>query len=272
MITVSIQKRNNLFNFNRFRWLLKKALFERPVQTFGFTGLLLALTFILYVAAKTLAGFSAAQNLTFIWGLSGGSFFLSSCVFGYFTSNACGSSFLTLPASHFEKWLSALLIAAVAYPIIFLLFYRVIDSSFVQLYHDSLDTTGPFYKQQFESVYVFPFDGIIAWKVYPIFLFLTASMLLGALYFNKVVFVKVSICVCSLVMVIFGLNWLTGSIIFGKINDAGLFHQITIPAGQQEGTIELPADLRKLFYYTLAYLFPTILVLLSYTRLREKEF
>lgn len=272
MITVSIQKRSNQFHLIRFKWLLKKTLFERPVQTFGFTGLLLALVFILYVAAKTLAGFSAAQNLTFIWGLSGGSFFLSSYVFGHFTSNAGGSSFLTLPASHFEKWLCGVLIAAVAYPIIFLVFYRFIDSSFVQLYHDSLDPTGPFYKQQFESVYVFPFNGIIAWKVYPIFLFLTASMLLGSLYFNQVAFVKVSICVCILIMVIFGLNWLTGSIIFGKINDAGLFHQITIPAGQEEGTVELPADVSNLFYYTLAYFFPTILFLLSYTRLREKEF
>src|ERR1700693_5493341 len=122
---------NNTFNAKRFGRLAKKTLLERPVQMFGFTALLLALVLILYVVAKTLSGFSAAQNLTFIWGLPGGSFFLASFVFGYFSSNAGGSSFLTLPASQFEKWLTGVLIAGILYPLIFLIFYRVIDSSFV---------------------------------------------------------------------------------------------------------------------------------------------
>jgi len=272
MITSNIRKQNNVFNWKRFGWLLKKSLFEKPVQTFGFTGMWLALVFILYVTAKTLGGFAAAQNLSFIWGLSGGSFFLSSYVFGYFSSKAAGSSFLTLPASHLEKWLIGVLISAVAYPIIFLVFYRLTDSSFVHLYHLSLDPAGPFYRLKFESVYVFPFDGIIAWKVYPIFLFLVTSMLLGSLYFNKAAFIKVGICICVLLVFIFGLNWLTGSLFFGKITDAGLFHQVTIPAGQDEGTIELPAGLSNFFYYTIAFFYPTILLFLSYTRLREKEF
>src|SRR2546430_5190710 len=143
---------NNTFNIKRFGWLFKKTLLEKPVQTFGFTGLLLALALILYLVAKSLSGFIAAQNLTFIWGLTGGSFFLASFVFGYFSSNASGSSYLTLPSSHFEKSLCGVLIAGVLYPLIFLIFYRVIDSSFVAMYHNSLDPSSPFYKQQYESV------------------------------------------------------------------------------------------------------------------------
>jgi len=98
---------NNTFNTKRFSLLFKKTIAERPVQTIGVTVLLLLLSFILYVVAKKWSGFGAAQNLTFIWGLSGGGFFLASFVFGYFSNNASGSSYLTLPASYFEKCFAA---------------------------------------------------------------------------------------------------------------------------------------------------------------------
>ena len=263
---------NNTFNVKRFGLLLKKTLLERPVQMFGFTALLLALVLILYVIAKSIIGFGAAQNLTFIWGLPGGSCFLASFVFGYFSSNANGSSFLTLPASNFEKWLCGVLIAGILYPLIFLIFYRVMDSSFVALYHNSLDPSSPFYKQQYESVYLFNFNGIIAWKVYPIFFFLTGAMLTGSLYFNKTAFIKVAIGMCILVIGIFGLNWLMAKMLFGNINDAAPFNHVTIPAGKEEGSLELPSAIGNIFNYGFWYVIPAILWLLSFTRLREKEF
>src|SRR6185312_2498988 len=114
---------NNTFQLKRFGRLIKKTLFERPVQMFGLTALLLALSLILYSVIKTFGGFGPAQNITFIWGLAGGGFFLASFVFGYFSSYSMGSTFLTLPASNFEKWLCGVLIAGVFYPIIFLLFF-----------------------------------------------------------------------------------------------------------------------------------------------------
>ncbi len=263
---------NNTFNIKRFGLLLKKTLLERPVQMFGFTVLLLALVLILYVIAKRFSGFIAAQNLAFIWGLPGGSFFLASFVFGYFSSNASGSSFLTLPASHFEKWLCGVLIAGVLYPLIFLIFYRIMDTSFVALYHNSLDPASQFYKQQYESVYLFNFNGIIAWKVYPMFFFLTGAMLVGSLYFNKVAFIKTAIALCILCIGVFGLNWLMANMLFGHINDAAPFNRVAIPVGKDEGHIELPSGVVNIFNYGIWYILPPILWLLAFTRLREKEF
>ena len=198
---------NNTFNTRRFGLLLKKTLLERPVQIFGFTGLILALVLIVYAVCKSLFGFLGAQNLTFIWGLAGGGCFLASFVFAYFSSNASGSSYLTLPASHFEKWLCGIVISGLLYPLIFLLFYRIMDAGFVGIYHSSLDPGSPFYKNQYESVYLFPFDGIIARKVYPMFFFLTGAMLTGSLYFNKVSFIKVALVICVLCIGAFALNW-----------------------------------------------------------------
>lgn len=263
---------NNTFHAKRFGRLLKKTLLERPAQLFGFTGLILVLTLIAYAVVKKLIGYGAAQNLCFIWGMSGGGAFMASFVFAYFSSNASGSSFLTLPASNFEKWFCGVLIAGILYPIIFLVFFRAIDTMFVTLYHNGLDPGAPFYKQRYESVYIFPFDGIIAWKVYPVFLFLCGAMLSAPLFFNKVGFIKMALAICVLALGSFGLNWLLAKVFFGPIIEAAPFNHVTIPVGATEGSIELPETTGKIFRYSLWYVIPLILWLVTFIRLREKEF
>jgi hypothetical protein len=263
---------NDTFNITRFVRLLKKTLLEKPVQMFGFTGLLLAIVFILYVVAKTIGGFGNAQNLTFIWGLPVSSGFFASIVFGYFSTNASGSSYLTLPASHFEKWACGILIAGILYPAIFLLFFRIIDSSFVAVFHNSLDTGSPFYKEQYESVYIFDFNGVIAWRVYPLFFLLTGFTFTGSLYFNKIAFIKVAICLCILWLGLLGINYLIARLMFPNVTDAAVFNHVAIAVGKEEASIELPGWAGKTFAYSLGFVLPALLWLLSFTRLREKEF
>ncbi|MCW3094095.1 MAG: hypothetical protein JWP81_5164 [Ferruginibacter sp.] len=263
---------NNTFSIKRFKLLFRKTIAERPVQTIGVMALLLVLSLILYVAAKELAGFNAAQNLSFIWGLAGGGFFMASFVFGYFGTNASGSSYLTLPASYLEKWLCGILIAGVLYLIIFLLFYHLMDIAFVEAYHHSLDPSSLSYKQQYDSVYPFDLTGRIAGKVYAMFLMLAGAMFTGALYFNKSAFIKTAIFCCSIFLVLFGLNWLTATMLFGHINDAGLYNHVTLPLGKEEATLLMPASTESLFLTTTLYIIPAVLWLLPLIRLREKEF
>jgi len=263
---------NNTFSIKRFTFLFKKTIAERPMQNIGVVALLLILSLILYAAAKQLAGFNAAQNLTFIWGLSGGGFFLASFSFGYFNNNASGSSYLTLPASFFEKWLCGILIAGVLYPIIFLSFYHLIDVIFVSSYHNSLDPTSLFYKQQYESVFTFGLNGIIACKVYSIFFFLTGAMLTGGLYFNKTALIKTGIAICAFYIIGFGLNWLIAKGLFNNMKDALPYDHVTLEIGKQEGTLLLPSSIESFFHYRLSYFLPEILWLLPLVRLKEKEF
>ncbi|HEY5464680.1 MAG TPA: hypothetical protein VIJ95_15565 [Hanamia sp.] len=263
---------NNIFNVKRFSWLMKKTLLERPAQLFGFTGLQLTLVFILYYVAKIFAGYGRAQIMSFNYGLPISSCFLASMVFGYFSSNAMGSSFLTLPVSNFEKWLCGILIACVLYPAIFLIFYRIMDATFVSFYHSSLDVSSPFYKERYESVYILSFNGILAWKTYQTFFFFTGAMLVGSLYFNKIPFIKTAIGICILAIGIVGLNWLMAKLFFGNFNKAGAFNYVTIPIGKQEGIIELPEVVGKVFNNCLWFVIPGLLWILSFSRLREKEF
>jgi hypothetical protein len=263
---------NNTFNTKRFGLLLKKTLLERPVQIFGFTGLILAIVLIFYVVAKSFSGFAAAQNITFIWGLAGGGCFLASFIFSYFSAPANGSSYLTLPASHFEKWLCGVLIAGILYPLVFLLFFRVMDAGFVAIYHNGLDKGSPFYKQQYQSVYVLALDGRVATKVYELFPFLSGAMLLGSLYFNKVAFIKTAITICILCIGGFALNWLLAVLFFGHVNDAAPFNHVTIPVGKEEGSIEPPKLASAIYFYGIVYIIPVLLWVVTFIRLREKEF
>lgn len=267
---------NNTFNAKRFGWLFKKILIERKMQTFGFTGLALSIVLIIYVFCKSLIGFGAAQNLTFIWGLTGGGCFLASFVFSYFSSNASGISYLTLPASHFEKWLTGMLIAVVLYPTIFLVFYRIMDASFVALYHNSLDTNSPFYKTAYASVYIFPFNGRLAGKVYNMFFIFAPTVFLGSLYFNKVSFIKVALLFCAFCFTVFALNWVIAKLLLGDINSAFPFRDVSMSVGKsigpEEGIIEMPSTVYRIYSPCIDYLVPALFFALAYIRLREKEF
>lgn len=263
---------SDTFSLKRFGLLLKKTITERPIQTIGVTILLLILSLALYVVAKNILGFHAAQHLSFTWGLAGGGFFLASFVFNYFTSNASGSSYLTLPASYFEKWLCGVLVAGIFYPIIFISFFYLIDVLFVAAYHSSLDPNSLFYRQQYDDVFLFDLNGILACKVYFMFAMLTGFMLIGGLYFNKTAFVKTVIAICIFLAVLLGLNWLTGIMFFGPIKEAGIYDHVTLEVGKGEGVILLPSGVEHFFRTAIAYFLPAVLWLSPLVRLREKEF
>jgi hypothetical protein len=263
---------NNTFNAKRFVLLFKKTLLEKPMQMFGFTGLIFLFILMLYYLMKTFATFQAAQNLSFLWGLVGGDFILASFVFNYFSSNASGSSYLTLPVSNFEKWLCGVIIAGILYPLVFLLFYRIMDAGFVAAYHNSLDPSGPFYNIRYDAVYIFPFDGRIPRISYSMLFFFSGIMLIGSLYFNKVALVKVALFITILCFGIYGLNYLFASFMFKNIDDAFPFQHVAILVGKEVGSVELPKNVHDPIWYFINWGLPVVLWAVAFIRLREKEF
>ena len=166
-----------------------------------------------------------------------------------------------------------MLIAGILYPAIFMLFYRLMDASFVSIYHNSLDPAAAFYEDRYESVSTLSFNGIFAWKVYPMFLFAVSAMLAGSLYFNKAGLIKVSLVICGLLIGLYLLNHLFAKIIFGiTIEEATIFHHVTIPVGKSDGSVLLPEKISDLAFNIVSYVFPAILFITSFIRLREKEF
>ncbi len=263
---------NNTFNIKRFAWLFKKTLLERPVQLLGLTGLTLVVVLLFYAICKNLIGFEEAQNASFIFGFVGGGSFLAAFVFNYFSSNASGSSYLTLPASSFEKWLCGVLISGVIFTLMFLVFYRIMDTTFVEIYHKSLDPKGPFYKEMYSSVNIFPYNGFVASKAFMMFVNFTTAMLVGALYFNKAAFIKVALIVCGLFIAGTFLNGLMAKAVFDNVNRALPYYGVFIQVGKEFGKIVLPSYASKVVDICILYIVPAVLLVTAYLRLREKEF
>ena len=263
---------NDTFSFRRFSLFFKKTLLERPLQMFGLYGLALVIAFLLYAIFKTLVGFEEAQNMAFIVGLVGCGTFLASFVFNYFGANASGSSYLTIPASSLEKWLTGVLIAGVLFPGLFVVFFHFVDYFFVSSYHAGLDPKGPFYKQLYEEVNPFPLNGFVASKTYIMFLNATGAMLVGSLYFNKAAFIKVALIVSALYIGGHLLNQFIAQAVFDKIDKALPYYCVFIPVGKEFGKVMLPDFASKAVDICMLYVMPGIFWLVSYVRLREKEF
>jgi hypothetical protein len=262
---------NDTFDLSRFARLFKKTLSERPLQLLGVIGLTMIVNLLLYAVIKTMAGFEEAQTTTFIIGLVGGGSFLASLVFGYFASYPAGTSFLTLPASHFEKWLCAAIITGIMFPCIYLAFYHFMDVSFVASYHKSLDPKGPFYKELYDSVFTFALDGFVAQKTYMMFVNFTGAMLVGSLYFNKLSFIKVALIICGLFIGGNFLNYAMAKSVFGTLDKALPYYCVFIPVNGQFGKVLLPDYASKAVDLCTFYIVPVILWIVSYIRLREKE-
>ena len=104
---------NDTFNLARFGFLLKKTLLERPLQIGGGFVLAILITWVFYSALKNVGTeWLFAQKEDFSIGLILGGGYLAATIFAYFSDNANGYSYMTLPVSAFEKWLCGLLIMA----------------------------------------------------------------------------------------------------------------------------------------------------------------
>ena len=94
---------NEIFNLRRFGLLFRKTILERQNQVLGTFVLSFSAVILIYYFFKLTGNFEIAQLFSFTVGLVGGGCLLASLIFGYFSDNGSSASYLTLPASGFEK-------------------------------------------------------------------------------------------------------------------------------------------------------------------------
>ncbi len=262
---------NQTFDIRRFCLLFRKTLMEKPAQLLGLCALSLIVVAVSYFIVKNLINFPAAQNMSFMFGILGGGSILASLVFNYFSSGASSASYLTLPASQFEKWLCAILIAVVLYVSVFLLFYRVVDNFFVDQFHRSLNANRPHYQEIYNMVYTYSYLSEPAQVMLMFYLNVAGAMLIGSLYFNKVGYIKVGLLIAMLLLLTYLLNNLAVYLIFGKVEQAVPFNRVYLKAGDDVGTVGLPGAVVQWRNRIITYILPPVLWILAYIRLKEKE-
>jgi hypothetical protein len=263
---------SDVFSLRRFGWLMRKIFQERTTQVLGTILLCFTVTFIVYAMTRLLQGIEVAQNGAFAVGLPLGGSLMASVVFSYFNNNAMGASFLSLPASLLEKWLSGILIVGMLYFLLFLAFFRLLDLAFVSQLHHSLDHHAPFYKEQYEAVHLLSFTEFTAWGNYLMFFNFTGIMMLGALFFNKAAFVKTALVICTVIVGAFLLNLLVVSQLIKNTQISFPFSVVWIWVGKDRAAIELSPETADIIKFIFRFVLPAILWSLSLLRLKEKEF
>src|SRR6185437_9546460 len=249
---------NDIFSLQRFGWLMRKILTERTTQILGTIGLSISITFILYTLARLMQDVSVAQNASFVLGLTLGGSLVASIVFGYFGNNATGASFLTLPASILEKWLSGILIVGGIYFFIFLLCFRLIHLAFVLQYHNSLNPSLAFYKEQYDAVHIFSFTGFVASTTYLLLFNFSGLIMLGALFFNKAAFVKTAFIICGIMVGAFLFNFLVVKLLIKNTQIAIPFNIVWIQVGDERTALALSPQNAEKIIFIFRFVLPAI--------------
>jgi hypothetical protein len=263
---------NDIFSIQRFGWLMRKIFIERTAQVLGTIGLCLMVTFIIYGMALLLQGLEVAQTAAFEIGLAAGGPLVASIVFSYFNNNANGASFLTLPASVLEKWLSGVLITGVLYFLLFLLVFRMIDLSFVAYHRHHLDPHLPYYKEQMEAIHTLSYTETVASGTYMLFFNFAGVVMLGALFFNKAAFVKTALIISSIAVGAFLLNLLMVSLLIKNTQIAFPFSIVWIWVGKERAALQFAPEEADKIKIIFRFILPAIFWGLSLVRLKEKEF
>lgn len=262
---------NDTFNIKRFGWLLRKSVMERPALILGLLFVTMATTFLCYAFLQSTAGIVKAQVTSFMIGFFIGGSFMASSVFNYFSTNASGSSFLLLPASHLEKWLCGILISGVLFTIFYFGFYRAIDILFINHYRNGLDRGAVNYQTLYHSVDIFTFNNAFTDRIYLMYANVAAAMLLGSLYFNKVSFIKMALIICGFVTATYLLNLVAVMLLFKNVDMALPFDHIFLKVGNGVGIIGFPSIIDNIFHVASLYVIPGGLLLITFVRLKEKE-
>jgi hypothetical protein len=263
---------NDIFDIKRFGLVFKKLLFEKSLNLIGSFVLVALFAWIVYhLNGDMNEGWWMAQVPSFLPSLMFGGIYWVSVGFNHFSDKTEGYGFLTLPASHLEKWLSVVVLTCI-FLVVFCLFFRVMDASYMSYYRTHLNPNMKDYKAFYDIAVVMPFwgdmKGIMSQAFIYFFVF-TGVMSVGAVYFNKMALVKTMFVFVGIILITQVLNRIITSIFFDDFTDQFFWNKVTFrPLGEE---VNLPQNINQIFTICFSFLLPTILWFIALVRLREKE-
>jgi hypothetical protein len=274
---------NKNFSFSRFRLLTKKLFFENWLTLLGLLILAFVIILIFYLLLLSndengdlyisYRSFSEVQLSTFSLTLiaSGAIFTIFSNLI--FSEKKRSSAFLQLPATHLEKYFSLLCVSFFVFIFAFSIIYLPLDLIFTSLAHQNWEKALINAKLLKENTHFI--EGIINQEPKLTFLhfkviaytllvlaYIHSIFMLGALYFQRVSYIKTIIFLFVLGMVLFLYNYLIAKFLYIADKDSGVY----IPDAEEV----VKYQLLEIWTY-VAYFMPFILWGIAYTRLKDKE-
>ena len=263
---------NNTFDFNRFSLLVKRQWVENKklflMASFGVIGILVILNSLI------MRWESGAFNWIPRFSVFNLSLFLSGSIFANYifkdiSDKNSSTSFLLIPASHFEKFLTGVFYAFIIFPIAFLTLFYVVDFGFVSIGNnikDGLKASGvvnlPLYSNIFSNNDVREELG----KIFGFWLVIQGFVLMGVAQFEGRSYIKSAFMGFAILFLMGFVVYLSDKLLLGDI----------IKEFQNKGysreLVEPTKDFYKGFFMViLIYILPIILLVIAYFKLKEKQ-
>lgn len=205
----------------------------------------------------------------YYFGLFFGGLLFTSMAFNDLANKEKGVHFLMLPASHFEKFITIFLITSVGY----LLIYHVAAYSALLLLHQVCIIRGQagllmdwnFLDKQEGHIYI-----------YFAYLFLHAVILLGAISFARLAFIKTLVTTLLCLGGLYLLNTLFIWILFGSHTQTPFQNLPFVVVGAHGGKFETDAyviseKMIHSYVFIAQYILAPVLWTIAYFRLKDKE-
>ena len=202
------------------------------------------------------------------------SLFLSGSIFANYvfkdiSDKNSSTSFLLVPASHFEKFLTGVLYTFILFPIVFLSLQYVVDFGFVSVGNsikDGLKTSGVKNLQLYSFIFGNNDIKEELGKIIGFWLVLQAFVLMGAAQFEGRSYIKTAFMGFALLFLLGFMVYLSDKILLGDIikefQNKGYSRELVKPTKDFYSGI---------FMVILIYVLPTILLVTTYFKLKEKQ-
>ncbi len=270
---------NNNFNLRRFGHLLNKTIYEKRLALLGSFVLLVAFAVMIYATSSNARNSLTTQRIVLFFGLLVMPTVVVNILLDNFSKKSVAASFLTLPCSYVEKWLAVFVLTIFVYLPLFLVFFKIIDTIFVNHYRDLALTKWHFTSQQIEKdlpYFSLSLDELKSPMMYPLsnFFVLSAVTMIGSLYFNQKSYIKT-----ALIGIVF---FVVLNLLAKKGFELIIGEKVSIQSLEFTGAAITNRDLRtfsvktsepikSLLQYFMMFVIPAALWLIGLLRFREKE-
>lgn len=262
---------NNQFNINRFLLVLKRDIFENfKTALFGILTILSILSFILLMT--TFASESDSHLLNITWpkfyhiGFWVTGILISGMAFSDFRNKEKTMSYLMIPATSLEKFLSILLLVTVGFVLVYTSVFGVfnlLNSLIISSISDSLSLA-----------FFNPFNSYV-WITIAVFIPIQSVFLAGAATFQKIPIFYTALYF-FIFMLIYGaiafilIRYYTGGLSFTGIGDNDNIVFSSTNGLPSEMSIENISSI-KAFKFFFTYLLAPIFWVVAWFKLKEKE-
>jgi len=281
---------NQSFDFGRWWLLVKKHWYENQrkytLSLVAIAGLLLAwFTFIMVLNPYEPID-PGMQFGTYYFGLFIVGCLFASLLFADLSSTSKGINYLSMPASHLEKLLCALLYSVVVFFVVYSAIFYLVELPMIKISNAIAHThwsklmykSGNFHEAEVINVFVMPNRPAGVPNIFFYFLMtyfaIQAAFILGSVYFRKFNFIKT---VISLILACAFLAFLVGQLFHSLMPSGNYYHGITSYSfftndDYENGKIvQLPEWIDGVLKLFIMYTFAPIFWVTTYFRLKEKE-